>query len=114
MGGPSGDLYLLIKIMPHAIFIREGSNLVIDRHITLSEAVLGTEIPVPTLEGKNLKVKIPPGSQPQAKLRLKGKGLPLSPRGAKGDLFVRIVVDLPKKLTDRQSALMRELAETGL
>lgn len=114
VGGPPGDLYLLIKVLPHATFTREGNDLIVERQICLSEALLGTEVSVPTLEGKTFKVKVPPGSQPLAKLRLKGKGLPSSPRGTKGDLFVKLVVALPKKLTDRQQELIRELSETGL
>jgi len=114
MGGQPGDLYLHIKILPHETFTREGHDLIVDKQIPFTAAVLGTEIPVPTLEGKQLKVKVPAGTQPQAKLRLKGNGLPLGPKGGRGDLFVRISIAVPKKLTDQQEELIKKLADAGL
>ncbi len=114
MGGPSGDLYLLVKVNPHPIFSREGKDLVVERTIKVSEALLGSEISVPTVDGKELKVKIPAGTQPNSKLRLKGKGVPERPKGPRGNMFVRIVVELPKKLTKEQKKLAEDLAEQGL
>ncbi len=114
MGGQPGDLYLNIKVLPHETFIREGHDLIVDKHIPFTAAALGTEIPVPTLEGKHLKVKVPAGTQPHAKLRLKGNGLPLGPQGGRGDLFVRITISVPKKLTDKQEELIKKLADAGL
>ncbi len=114
MGGPSGDLYLLIRVEPHPLFQRDGNDLVVDKVIRFSEAVLGVEIEVPTLDGKNLRVKVPAGSQQHARLRLKGKGLPDGPAAPRGDLFVRIVVEIPKKLSKEQKRLVEELAAAGL
>ncbi len=114
MGGPSGDLYLLIRVEPHPTFTREGSHLTMDLQIPYSSAVLGAEVEVPTLEGKQLKVKVPPGCQPQAKLRLRKHGLPDSQGGARGDLLVKILVAVPKGLSDAQTALVEKLKEAGL
>lgn len=114
MGGQPGDLYLHIKVLPHNTFAREGDNLIVEKQVPFSAATLGSEISVPTLEGKQLKVKVPAGTQPQAKLRLKGNGLPSGPKGGRGDLLVRISVEVPKKLTDEQEKIIKKLAETGL
>jgi curved DNA-binding protein len=114
MGGQAGDLYLLIKVEPHPLFEREGNNLVIEKEIPFSSAVLGTEIDVPTLNGKQFKVKVPAGIQPQSKLRLKGHGLPAGPHGPLGDILVKIAVGIPKKLNKTQKKLLGELAEAGL
>lgn len=114
MGGQPGDLYLHVNVEPHALFQREGNNLVIEKAIPFSSAVLGTEIDVPTLNGKQFKVKVPAGIQPQSKLRLKGYGLPAGPYGPHGDILVKIAVEVPKKLNKAQKKLLHELAETGL
>lgn len=114
MGGPAGDLYLLIKVLPHSIFIREDDDLIVDKKISISEILLGAKIDVPTIEGKKLSVTVPAGTQPQARLRLKGKGLPSGPRGPRGDLFVRIGVEVPKKLSKAQEQLVKELQKAGL
>jgi len=114
MGGPSGDLYLLIRVEPHPTFTREGSHLTMDLQIPYSSAVFGAEVEVPTLEGKQLKVKVPPGCQPQAKLRLRKHGLPDSPGGARGDLLVKILVAVPKDLSEEQKELLEKLKESGL
>ncbi len=113
-GGPPGDLYLLVREQPHGVFTRKKNNLIIEKEIPFTSAALGAEISVPTLEGKNLKVQVPAGFQPNAKLRLKGHGLPSSPKGSRGDIFVKISVQVPKKLTKKQEELLRKLAETVL
>lgn len=114
MGGPPGDLYLLIRVEPHPTYTREGSHLTMDLQIPYSSAVLGAEVAVPTLEGKQLKVKVPPGCQPQAKLRLRKHGLPDSPGGTRGDLLVKILVAVPKDLSEEQKDLLEKLKESGL
>jgi curved DNA-binding protein len=113
-GGPPGDLYLLIRVEPHPTFTREGSHLSMDLQIPYSSAVLGAEVEVPTLEGKQLKVKVPPGCQPQAKLRLRKHGLPDSQGGTRGDLLVKILVAVPKDLSEEQRELVNRLKEFGL
>ena len=113
-GGPSGDLFLIIKEQPHPDFTRDGNNLIREQRIPFSKACLGSEISVKSLEGKELKVKIPAGIQQQSKLRLKGHGLPVGKTGGRGDIFVKIAVDIPKSLTADQKKLIKELADNGL
>ena len=113
-GGPAGDLYIQIKILEDPVFKREEQNLMVEKEISFSQAVLGTKVEVPTLEGGSLQVKIPPGTQPQSKLRLKGYGLPSLGSKGKGDQFVKISIRVPKKITDRQKKLLEELNQEGL
>lgn len=106
-GGPAGDLLVTIKVAPHSYFRREGSDLLIDVPITVSEAALGTKVEVPTLAEGPMVVTIPPGTSSGAKLRLRGKGVPNQKTGARGDLYVVIKLVLPPKL----DAATRELFE---
>ncbi len=114
MGGPPGDLYLIIKILPHDVFQREGHDLVVEKRIPFSQACLGAELTVTSLDGKQLKVKVPPGIQASGKLRLKGHGLPGGSHKSRGDIFVKVAVEVPKRLTDKQKKLVAMLAEQGL
>lgn len=114
MGGPAGDLYLKINIQPHALFQQEGSTLIHEIKIPFSQAALGTKVAVPTLDGKELNVKIPAGMQGGGKLRLKGKGLPKGPKGPNGDLMVKINIEVPKELSAEQQELLEKLQKTGL
>jgi curved DNA-binding protein len=113
-GGPPGNLYLLINVQNDPRFTRDGSNLIFEKQISFSAAVLGDSIEVPTLEGKQLKVKVPPGVQSQAKLRLKDHGLPSGPIGPRGDIFVKILIAVPQKPTAKQKKLIKQLKEEGL
>lgn len=113
-GGPAGDLYIKIKEIPHPVFKREGHDLYIDKHIKLTEAILGTKVTVPTLDGKTLSIKVPGGTASHTKMRLKGHGMPLGNGKTRGDEYVRIIVDLPTTLTKKQKALIEELAKEGL
>ena len=113
-GGPPGDLYLLVKVVDHDTFTREGVNLVVQQKIPFSSACLGTTIEVPTLNGKHLKVRVPAGIQQNARLRIKGRGLPTGPKGNRGDIYVQIATEVPKKLTGEQKKLVKQLAEKGL
>lgn len=109
-GGPRGDLYVDIRVKDHPLFQREGVHLTCKVPITYSQAALGTELEVPLLEGRHT-LMIPPGTQPDDVIRLRGMGMP-DPHGrAQGDLFMRVQIEVPKKLTDRQEELVRELAE---
>lgn len=112
-GGPAGDLYLHINIMPHPIFAREGNDIYIEKSITVSQAMLGTTIEVPTIDGSIKRVKIPAGTQPNTKIRMKGYGVQ-GMKGEKGDQYVKISVDIPKKLTAKQEELVRQLAKEGI
>jgi len=113
-GGPPGDLYLKVRVEPHPIFERVDDDLVLEHRIPFSEACLGTTIEVTTLEGKKFNVKVPAGVQQEAKLRLKGHGLPLGPIGHRGDLLVRIAVRIPKTLSPEQEKLVKSLASVSL
>jgi DnaJ-class molecular chaperone len=99
--------------MPHPIFARDGNDIYIDKVINFSQAVLGTSIDVPTIEGAMKRIKIPPGTQNNTKIRMKGFGVPRLKGTGKGDQFVKIIVDVPKRLTERQIELVRQLAEEG-
>jgi curved DNA-binding protein len=112
-GGQAGDLYLKVKVADHPVFKREGSDIVVDKEIKFSDAILGTSIEVPTLEGDR-HIKIPPGTQSNSRIRLKGFGLPRLQEGGKGDEFVRIIIKYPKNLTERQKKLVEELKKEGL
>ena len=112
-GGKPGDLYIKIRVEPHPIFHREGDDIVVDLEISLTDALLGAVKEVPTLTSpKNLK--IPPGTQSHSKLRLKGLGVPHGSGGAKGDQLVRVLIKLPRKLTDEQREMVLALKEQGL
>ena len=113
-GTPPGDLYLVVRVQPHPVFRREDNHLHLEREIKLSEALLGTTIEVPTLLEKPRKVKVPPGTQPGAKIRLPGMGMPSRGNIEQGDAYVSLRIALPKKLNKRQKKLAEELAEEGL
>jgi curved DNA-binding protein len=111
--GPPGDLYLQIKIKEHPFFIREGADIIVDQEISFSDAVLGTTIEVPTLDGKKI-AKIPPGTQSHTKMRLKGLGIPNFQGEGRGDEYVKVIVKVPKKLTEKGRKLIEELAKEGV
>lgn len=113
-GGPNGDLYLHINILPHPIFAREGNDIYMEKTIPFSQAVLGTTMEVSTIEGINKRVKIPPGTQTNTKIRMKGCGVRDLKTGVKGDQYVKINIEIPKKLTAGQEELVRKLAMEGL
>ncbi len=113
-GGPRGDLYLRVKILEHPVFQRQGRDLIVDREIPFSHAVLGTTVEIPTLEGKTLRVKIPPGTDGQARIRVRGHGLPSLKGGGKGDLYVKVRIRVPKQLTPAQRELVEKLRDVGL
>jgi curved DNA-binding protein len=113
-GGRRGDLYIKVKVLDHPLFKREGDDLHLSREITFSEAVLGTSIEVPTIDGKRLNLKIPAGSQSGSKMRLKGHGMPRMGGGGRGDAYVKIQVAVPKKVTKKQRELIEKLREVDL
>ena len=113
-GGQPGDLYLKVTVLPHEQFIRDGDNLIMEKKIPFSEACLGAAVEIATLDGKSFKIKVPAGVQPEAKLRIKGQGLPSGPIGERGDLYVKMLVQVPKQLTSEQERLVKELTQAGL
>lgn len=113
-GGPAGDLYVVVHVSPHKIFTRKGSDLALAVPVTFAEAVLGTTVTVPTLDGQ-VSLKIPPGSKSGLILRAKGKGL--IKRGKvsdKGDLLVTVEIDVPKDLNDDQIKAVQALADATI
>ena len=106
-GGPPGDLYVEIRVLPHAIFRREGDDLHCEIPISFGIAALGGEIEVPTL-GSRLAFNIPEGTQTGKTFRLRGKGIKGVCASQPGDLYCHVKVETPVKLTDREKELMRE------
>lgn len=111
-GGPPGDLYVAIQVAPHPLFVRDGLDIICEIPISFVQAALGTEIDVPTLEGK-VKMKIPAGTQSGKVFRLKGKGVRDVHSYRQGDELVRTAVETPTRLTPRQKELLREFAALG-
>ena len=109
-GGPKGDLYVFVHIKPHKLFERRGDHILYEAQITFPQAALGTQIIVPTLYG-DAKLKIPKGTQSGTVFRLNGKGLPHLNGWGKGNQFVNVVIETPKKLTKRQKELLNDLAK---
>ncbi len=113
-GAPAGDLLIKINVLAHPVFKREGADLEVTKKVTFSQAALGATVEVQTLDGKSLKVKLPKGTQPGARLRLKGQGLPRFKASGRGDLFVRVAIEVPQRLSKRQKELLEKLRGEGL
>lgn len=114
MGGPPGDLYVKLKEVEHPVFKREGNDLYVDRRIRVTEATLGTKVTIPTLDGKTMSLKVPPGTQSHTKMRLKNYGIPYPNGKTRGDQYVRIIVETPTNLSKKQKILLEELVKEGL
>jgi len=108
MGGPPGDLYVVIHVKPHKIFERDGAEIYIEVPVSYPTLVLGGEIEVPTLKGK-AKLKIPPGTESGTIFRLRGNGLPDLQRGGRGDQHVRVKVAVPRKVSGKEKELLEQL-----
>jgi molecular chaperone DnaJ len=111
-GAPRGDLYCVVRVREHAIFRRRGDDLVVEMPLSFTQAALGTEIEVPTLDGPLDKLKIPHGTQTGEVFKMRGRGLPRLHAGVRGHLLVQVVVEVPKKLTPAQETLLHEYAKT--
>lgn len=110
-GGPSGDLYVQMSVRDHAIFERDGKHLFCDVPITFTDAALGGELEVPTLDGR-VKLKIPAETQSGKLFRLRGKGVSPVRGGSTGDLLCRVVIETPVDLTKHQKELLQEFQQT--
>ncbi len=108
-GGTAGDLYLLVSVKPHKTFRRDGDDLHVELKIPLLDAVLGSEVHVPTLGGKKLALKIPAETQNGKLFRLAGQGMPKLGGSSKGDLLAEVNVVLPTRLSDKEKELFQEL-----
>ncbi|MCL2331647.1 MAG: molecular chaperone DnaJ [Proteobacteria bacterium] len=114
LGGQSGDLYIDIHIAPDPVFVREGDNLAMQAKVPFAMLALGGEINVQTIDDKTVSVKIPAGTQIGERLRMRGLGMPAVGRGAtvRGDMFIDIATEVPKKLSEKQKKALEEFAGT--
>jgi curved DNA-binding protein len=108
-GGPPGDLYLKVRMLPDHIFQVSGDDLIVEVPLMPWEVIMGADIDVPTLD-RPVKMKVPPGSQSGKKFRLKGKGLPKKGEG-KGDMYVKLKVVVPANVNEKEKSLFKELSE---
>ncbi len=106
-GGPPGDLYVYLTVDEHPLFKREGQDIICEVPISFTQAALGTDLDVPTLNGSST-LKIPPGTQPGQTFRLRGKGFPYLQGSGTGDQLCRIIVEVPLKLSSKQKELLQE------
>lgn len=109
-GGPNGDLYVVIRVRPHSLFKRDGQDLWLEIPITYAQAALGDDITVPTLKEK-VSYSIPAGTQPGTVFRLRGKGIKGLRTSRMGDLYVKVILEVPTKLNSEQKKKLKELTE---
>ncbi len=110
-GGPAGDMIVAVNILPHEVFERDGANVLCEMPISFSQAALGAEIEVPTLDGK-VRYTVPEGTQTGTTFRLRGKGIHYLNSKSRGDQFVTVTVETPTDLTHEQKELLRKFAES--
>lgn len=111
-GGPAGDLYVNIRVAPHKTFKRNGFDVHMETHISFAMAAMGTDIKVPTVDG-DVTYKVPAGTQPGTVFRLKAKGIPRVNSAGRGDHYVKVVVDVPKTLNEKQEEALRMFMEAS-
>jgi len=109
-GVPPGDLYVVVNLAPHRLFARQDSDLYLETKVGAVQAMLGTELTVPTLYG-DVKLSVPHGTQPGTVFKVKGKGLPNYGGWGKGDQYVKINVEVPRNLSDQQKELLKKFGE---
>ena len=110
-GGPRGDLYIVVNVQKHDIFTREGYDVYIEMPIRFTQAALGDKLEVPTLDGK-VSYTLPEGTQTGTVFRLREKGIPKLRSNSRGDQYVKVIIDTPKKLNDEQKELLRKFDES--
>jgi curved DNA-binding protein len=103
-----------VEVSKHDRFQRDGDDLICEKWISFSDACLGTKVAIETLEGKKFMVNVPSGIQPDARLRIKGHGLPSGPLGSRGDIYVKLGVQVPEQLSTEQQELVLSLQGAGL
>jgi len=113
-GGKAGDLYVRIFLKAHSMFERKGDDLYILRDITLAQAALGDDIEIPTIEGKDILLKVPPATESGKVFRVSGKGITRFNGFGRGNMYAQINIAVPKKLTKKQKDLLEQLREEGL
>jgi molecular chaperone DnaJ len=107
LGGPAGDLYVVVHVRPHEIFVRDGAHLLCELPLTFPQVALGDAVKVPVLNG-TAELTVPPGTQPGQRLSIKGKGMPHLRGRGRGDVFYEVVVEVPTHLSARQRELLEE------
>lgn len=112
-GASAGNLYIGVHIQKHPLFQRSGHDLLCRMPLSMVDAALGTSVDLPTIEGGIVKLKIPAGTQPNSKFRLKNKGMSIYRSTNRGDMFVEAVVEIPKKLTKHQKELLEQFGSKG-
>ncbi|MDW8315457.1 MAG: molecular chaperone DnaJ [Rhodovarius sp.] len=105
-GAPPGDLYVDVTVRPHPIFVRDGANIIVRVPLRMTQAALGGQIEVPTIDGGRTRITIPPGTQTGDNFRLRGKGFSVLRSPARGDMYVQVTVETPRNLTPRQRELL--------
>jgi len=112
-GGPSGDLYIFLKVKPDPRFKREGPEIYSEVTVSYIDAILGASVKVPVVDGE-VEIKVPPGTQPDQVMRIKGKGAPrLGNAQQRGDHYVTVKVDIPKNVSDKERSLIEQLRKEG-
>lgn len=110
-GGPPGDLYVYINVEPHAVFQRDGDDVIIELPLSFTEVALGTKKEIPSPQGGTVRVDIPEGTQPDKVLRVRGKGAPNVHGQGNGDLLIKLALETPVRLSDKQKQLLKSFAE---
>lgn len=112
-GGDAGDLYVYVNVRRHKFFVRDGQDLYCQIPISITQAALGADIEVPTIDGQRVKVSVPAGVQNGKMLRLRGRGVPRlrGPLDQRGDMYIKLQIDVPKRLNAKAKQLMKELSE---
>lgn len=113
-GGRAGNLYVRVFVKEHPIFERRGDDIYLFREVNYSQAVLGEDIEIPTLEGKSIILTVPAGTESGKILRISGKGIPHFNRYGRGNLYVELIIKTPKKLSKRQKEILEELKKEGI
>ena len=110
-GSPDGDLYVFLRVQPHDAFERDGKDIYCAIPISITQATLGAEIVVTTLDDKSVRLSVPPGTQNGRILRLKGEGIPeLHSPSRRGDMYIKIMVRVPTKISPKAKELLKELS----
>ena len=112
LGGPAGNLYVVVAVEPHQFFVRNGSDVLLEMPVNVAQAALGATVDIPTLDGGQETLEIPAGTQTGVQFRKRGLGVPHLQRNGRGDMLINVRVDVPTKLTPDQRELFRQLAKT--
>ncbi len=111
-GGPNGDLYIVVHIKHHSIYVRKDTHVLCDIPVTITQAILGAELEIPMVDGSKEKFRIPEGTQTGSKFRIKQKGFTSINGKSRGDFIFTVIVQTPKRLTKEQRDLIERLAKT--